>query len=72
MAALPPKTRDRPLNNVHDVSLLLGQSTNQVRRGELAPRVATAVGYCGGNIVKAPPRTSISCLRLARIHVHTC
>ena len=53
MAALPPETPDNPLNNVHDVSLLLGQSINQVRRGQLAPRVATAVGYLAGILLSA-------------------
>jgi hypothetical protein len=52
-AALPPETPDHPLNNVHDVSLLLGQSINQVRRGQLAPRVATAVGYLAGILLSA-------------------
>jgi len=42
-----------PLNNVHDVSLLLGQSINQVRRGQLAPRVATAIGYLAGILLSA-------------------
>ena len=53
VAALPPETPDHPLNNVHDVSLLLGQSINQVRRGQLAPRVATAVGYLAGILLSA-------------------
>jgi hypothetical protein len=51
--ALPPETPDHPLNNVHDVSLLLGQSINQVRRGQLAPRVATALGYLAGILLSA-------------------
>jgi hypothetical protein len=51
-AALPSETAGHPLNNVHDVSLLLGQSINQVRRGQLAPRVATA-GYLAGILLSA-------------------
>lgn len=52
-AAQPPDTAGHPLNNVHDVSLLLGQSINQVRRGQLAPRVCTAVGYLAGILLSA-------------------
>ena len=52
-AALPPETPDHPLNNVHDVSLLLGQSINQVRRGQLDPRVANAVGYLASILLGA-------------------
>jgi hypothetical protein len=52
-ATLPSETPDNPLNNVRDVSLLLGQSINQVRRGQLAPRVATAIGYLAGILLSA-------------------
>lgn len=52
-AALPAETPDHPLNDVRDVSLLLGQSINQVRRGQIAPRVATAVGYLAGILLSA-------------------
>ena len=51
--ALPPETPDHPLNNVHDVSLLLGHSINQVRRGQLDPRVANAVGYLASILLGA-------------------
>ena len=52
-AVLPPETLDHPLNNVRDVSLLLAKSINQVRRGQLAPRVATAIGYLTGILLSA-------------------
>jgi hypothetical protein len=39
------ETPDNPLRNTQDVSVLLGESINQVRRGQLDPRVANAVGY---------------------------
>jgi hypothetical protein len=52
-AALPADTPDHPLNDVRDVSLLLGQSINQVRRGQIAPRVAIAVGYLAGILLSA-------------------
>jgi hypothetical protein len=44
-AILPSETPDNPLSSPQDVSLLLGESINQVRRGQLDPRVANAVGY---------------------------
>ena len=51
--ALPSETPDHPLNNIRDVSLLPGHSINQVRRGQLAPRVATAIGYLAGILLSA-------------------
>jgi hypothetical protein len=52
-AVLPLETLDHPLNNVRDVSLLLAESINQVRRGQLAPRVATAIGYLTAILLSA-------------------
>jgi hypothetical protein len=52
-ASLPSETPDHPLNSVRDVSILLGHSINQVRRGQLAPRVATAIGYLAGILLGA-------------------
>jgi hypothetical protein len=45
VAALPVDTPDHPLGNTLDVSAFLAGSINQLRRGELDPRVANAVGY---------------------------
>ncbi len=42
---LPLEAPDNPLRNSHDVSVLLGESINQARRGQLDTRVADAVGY---------------------------
>ena len=36
---LPPETPDIPLRTIHDVSTLLAESINQVRRGQLDARV---------------------------------
>lgn len=44
-AVLPSDTPDRPLAKSADVSLLLAESINQLRRGQLDPRVANAIGY---------------------------
>ena|SRR5438309_2254323 len=50
---LPPETPDSPLRNTTDVSTLLGESINQVRRGQLDPRVANAVGYLASILLNA-------------------
>ena len=44
-AVLPVHTPDHPLGNTLDVSAFLAHSINQLRRGQLDPRVANAVGY---------------------------
>src|SRR5450631_2029328 len=45
VAVLPVDTPDHPLGNTLDVSAFLADSINQLRRGQLDPRVANAVGY---------------------------
>jgi hypothetical protein len=47
-AVLPSDTPDRPLGNAKDVSALLAESINQLRRGQLDPRVGNAMGYLTG------------------------
>jgi hypothetical protein len=44
-AVLPRHTPDHPLARATDVSMLLADSINQLRRGELDARVANAIGY---------------------------
>ena len=44
---------DNPLRNTHEVVTLLSESINHVRRGQLDPRVANAVGYLSGILLKA-------------------
>ena len=41
------------LGTCKDVANLLGESISQVRRGELDPRVANAVGYLSGILIRA-------------------
>jgi hypothetical protein len=50
---LPADTPALPLNSCKDVVSLLGESISQVRRGELDPRVANAIGYMSGILLKA-------------------
>jgi hypothetical protein len=59
MATLPEVTPDAPLANAHDVSELLAQTINQVRRGELDPKVGNAVGYLAGIFLKTIQQTEI-------------
>jgi hypothetical protein len=44
-AVLPSDTPDHPLGNTKEVSAFLADSFNQLRRGELDPRVANGMGY---------------------------
>jgi hypothetical protein len=50
---LPGDTTDLPLNDTHNVCALLAESINQVRRGQLDPRVANAVGYLASILLGA-------------------
>jgi hypothetical protein len=52
MATLPADAPDVKVEDGADVVKLLGATINQVRRGEIDPRVANAVGYLA-NIVLA-------------------
>ena len=45
---LPLETPDHPLRNTQDVSPLLAESINQVRKGQLDLRMANAMGYLTG------------------------
>lgn len=50
---LPADTPDYRLGNANDVSALLGDSINRLRRGELDPRVANAIGYVASVLLRA-------------------
>ncbi len=52
-AVLPPEIPDKPLHSTQDVASLLADSINQVRRGQIDPRVANATGYLAGILLKA-------------------
>jgi hypothetical protein len=52
-AVLPSDTPDHPLGNSKDVSELLANSINQLRRGQLDPKVATCVGYLSTVLLRA-------------------
>lgn len=50
---LPPETPDAPLSSAPDVVALLGETINQVRRGDVDPKVANTVGYLSGVLIRA-------------------
>jgi len=65
-AVLPDGTPDRPLASAADVTGLLAETINQVRRGEIDPRISNAVGYLAGILLKAKERDDLE-QRLARL-----
>ena len=52
-ASLPTDTPDLPLNTTQDVASLLAMTINQIRRGELDPKIGNTVGYLSGILLKA-------------------
>jgi hypothetical protein len=52
-ASLSSDTPDCDLKNVGDVVTLLGTTLNQVRKGQIDPRIANSVGYLSGILLKA-------------------
>jgi hypothetical protein len=50
---LPTHTPDARLENTSDVSKVLAETINQIRRGELDPRIGNAVGYLAGVLLRA-------------------
>ena len=59
-------TPDNPLRNTQDVSTLLAESINQVRRGQLDPRVANSVGHLASILLGALQQGPLE-ERLARL-----
>lgn len=53
MAVLSSTAPDACLQDTQDLVTLLSVTINQVRRGEVDPKVANAVGYLGGLLMKA-------------------
>ncbi len=59
ITVLPHTTRDLPLVSTRDVEKLLAETINQVRRGEVDPKVANTVGYLAGILLKSRQDTEI-------------
>ena len=52
-AVLPPSTPDAMLEDAGDVARIIGETINQVRRGEVDARIANAIGYLSGVLLRA-------------------
>jgi hypothetical protein len=52
-AVLSSDTPDHPLGDTNQVSVLLADSINRLRRGQLDPRVANSMGYLASVLLKA-------------------
>jgi hypothetical protein len=63
---LAADTPDHQLGNTNDVSALLSDSTNRLRRGQLDPRVANAMGYLTSVLLRALEQGPVE-ERLAKI-----
>jgi hypothetical protein len=63
---LPGDTPDHPLEKTTDISHFLADSINHLRRGQLDPRVANAVGYLTSVLLRALEQGPVE-ERLARI-----
>jgi hypothetical protein len=50
---LPAQTPEAKLDSVKDVTVLISQTINQVRRGDLEAKVANSIGYLAGQLLKA-------------------
>ena len=52
-AVLSADSPDVPLQSVADTVSLISETINQVRRGEIDPKVSNAIGYLTGILLKA-------------------
>ena len=65
-AVLPTEAADFALGSGKDVSVFLAETINQVRKGQLSPKIATTVGYLTGLLMKSLETTEIK-KRIARL-----
>jgi len=65
-AVLPADTPDRALTTASDVTALLAETINKVRRGELDTRISNAVGYLASILLNAKERDELE-QRLERL-----
>ena len=66
LKTLPEDTPDVKVENCADVVGLISASINQVRRGEIDPRVANAVGYLANVLIRAVEQSEVES-RLAQL-----
>ena len=65
-AVLPADTPSAPLTSAAEITALMADTINQVRRGEVAPQVSNAVGYLAGILLKAKQQEELE-QRLVRV-----
>jgi hypothetical protein len=63
---LPADAADVPLHSGKDVAVFLAETINQVRKGQLSPKIGSSVGYLAGLLMKALETSDIE-ERLARV-----
>ncbi len=65
-AVLPGDAADIPLHSGKDVAAFLGETINQVRKGQVSPRIASTAGYLSSLLMKALETSELE-ERLARV-----
>ena len=66
-AVLSAETPDHPLGSSTEIAQLLADSINRLRRGQLDPRVANAMGYLASVLIRALEQGLVE-ERLANLH----
>jgi hypothetical protein len=56
---LDPSVPDVNLRDGRDATALISQTINQVRRGEIDPRVANSIGYLANILIKSVERSEL-------------
>ena len=56
---LPEDTLDVTVKSCSDVVSLIGMTINQVRRGQVDPRIANAVGYLANVLIRAVEQSEV-------------
>jgi alkylhydroperoxidase family enzyme len=67
-AVLPDYTADVPLDSPKDVAVLLAETINQVRKGQIGPKPAGTIGYLASALTRVlePAKTDERLARLER------
>jgi len=65
-AVLPRNSEDLALTSAKDVAALLATTINQVRKGLISPKIATAIGYLAGSLTRALEASNMDA-RLSRL-----
>lgn len=65
-AVLPTDAADVRLESSGDIAILLAETINQVRKGKVAPKVASTIGYLASSLTRVMEATRFE-ERLARV-----